>query len=1340
MKKKYLNLFSILFFIIIVSAFLYMFMHREVFLSKYTAQYNEMNSNSELRCYGNYIADGEFIENIDTNTTVENFLLAIKIDENNIQVLDNEDKPKQKDELVTTGTKIKIIDNGLQKTYIACVAGDTNGDGVSDILDILQINKYRLGKVQLSNEQMISGDVDYNGIIDILDIYKVNKYRLKKISTLLPDEIKAVELSLNTTKVIMDLGGMTKLEASVKPDNVTNNKVKWTSNNSDIVEISEDGVIIAKNEGTATIIVQTMDGSNLSKTAEICVVVPLKSIVLNSTELSMNEGDKQQLIVNFNPENATNKNLEWSSSNENIATVNSDGWVTAVSQGECVITVEGENGVKAECNIIVNSSLPELILITELQLNPTNLRINKGNSNIIQVSINPEDATNKTLRWESSNNKIATVDENGRITGVGKGTAYITASTVDGSDISKTVTVNVDVLVENIVLTPNNLSLRIGEIQKIYTEVLPNDATNKSLEWTSDNEDIAIIDDNGNVTAKKVGTTTISAKTKDGSNIVAKANVTVIEEIHEILVSAIVVEEENIVLNNGFSQTIETIIVPNNATNKQLSWTSSDEDIVAVNDEGKVTAKTDGEATITISAQDGSNVSTQINIKVITPVENIALNEQNVNLDLSGESSVQLLATITPDTATDKNITWTSSDERIASVNESGLVTAKSNGNVTIIAESTNGKKAKCNVTVQTSAISIRLNATSKKIDSSITKNFQLIGTISPSTTTNKTIKWTSSNPNVATVDENGLVTVKENGTTTIKAITVNNKEATCNITVQTSPTAISLNKEKITIDLSKNSSINQQLSVSYTPSNANINKGITWSSSNENVATISQSGMVTGKANGNAIITATTANGKSTNCTITVQTSPTSIYFTTNKIDNTKFETIKKGSTKTINAVIEPSSANVDTSITYSLVGNSKVASVNSSTGTVTATQAGVMTLNAITANGLTSSIKVNVKIGNTVAKRGNLTSTTNASVFSSSIASYKAGNPKIHMQSFDIDSSRNDSVFYIGYDTNNSEMSYIYGIGGPNRRPEQNGMTLSYCGHQSNMDVEETSEKVSYVWCQTFGSKYTGTGYGDNYAVSRFRYQNDKSINYGPGTVIEKNSNKKTTQTYNNIDGISFVYVKNDGELKTGIMAAIDEDNGLLCLYLRNGNTNIVCQIYDLEEALNLNNSTYKDIPIYPNKSDDTITKYLTFYAKNLGYKFENGEYVRNIVPLATVKFPIPDDRTEGFDLDGDYVYLLEGYKQPTHVTAYNYMYNYNGNKPQFERAIVRASYTDSFTNQMGENVNSEYTNPENGNTYKGFHESEGIKVKNGVIYIGYVGKLEGERVSTILKFDNP
>ena len=241
--------------------------------------------------------------------------------------------------------------------------------------------------------------------------------------------------------------------------------------------------------------------------------IQVESISLDKTELEITEGDKETLVATVLPENADNKNVIWSSSNEEIATVE-DGVVTAIKEGETTITAKTEDGGKtAECKVTVKA---KVYPVESVSLDKTTAEITEGETITLTATVKPDNASNKKVIWSSSNEEIATV-EDGVVTAIKEGETTITAKTEDGG---KTATCSVKVkaktiAVEGISLDKTEATLKVGETLTLTATIKPDNATNKKVIWSSSNEEIATVEE-GVVTAIKEGEATITAKTEDG--------------------------------------------------------------------------------------------------------------------------------------------------------------------------------------------------------------------------------------------------------------------------------------------------------------------------------------------------------------------------------------------------------------------------------------------------------------------------------------------------------------------------------------------------------------------------------------------------------------------------------------------------------------------------------------------------------------------------------------------------------------------------------------------------------------------------------------------------------
>ncbi len=318
-------------------------------------------------------------------------------------------------------------------------------------------------------------------------------------------------------------------------------------------------------------------------------------IALYESEITINEADTYKLRASIKPDNASSPVINWNSSDENIATVDENGLVTALSKGTATITATTEeNNFTASC--VVNVLRP----VSSIELNYSELNIGVGYTKTLIATVYPETASNASFVWSTDDASIATVS-NGIVTAVGYGTTKIKATTVDGGYVAEC-TINSTIPVNGISLNKSNIEMIAGDTVSLVATVTPTDAFDKSVIWSSSNTTVATVE-NGLVTAKSEGTVTITAKTNDGGKT-ASCVITVNAPV--VNVTDITLNKCDISLNVGESETLVATITPSTATNKNVVWTSSNESIATVDENGKVTAKTNGIAIITATTADGN--------------------------------------------------------------------------------------------------------------------------------------------------------------------------------------------------------------------------------------------------------------------------------------------------------------------------------------------------------------------------------------------------------------------------------------------------------------------------------------------------------------------------------------------------------------------------------------------------------------------------------------------------------------------------------------------------------------------------------------------------------------
>ena len=304
-------------------------------------------------------------------------------------------------------------------------------------------------------------------------------------------------------------------------------------------------------------------------------------------------------------------------------------------------------------------------------------------------------------------------------------------------------------------------------------------------------------------------------------------------------------------------------VIPSNANkNTEITWTSKKKAVASVNQKGLVTGKTVGNSMIMATSQNG--YSTDCLVVCQAKITGIKINPVTANMIVG--QKITLTATTSPEIVTEK-VTWKSRNENVAKVDNNGNVTGIGKGVVEIIAQNPGGTiQAVCTVTVKINPTEIRLNYSKLVLDKNSSNIPKLEATILPETTyVNDSIAWDSSNKNIVTV-ENGNLTLTGNGEAQITAKTENGLTATCDVTVQTSITSIAVSST------SKKMEVNQTAQLTATVTPADATEKVQWTSSNTDVATVNDTGLVTAKTSGTVTITVKNANGtKLVTCVVDV-------------------------------------------------------------------------------------------------------------------------------------------------------------------------------------------------------------------------------------------------------------------------------------------------------------------------------------------------------------------------------------------------------------------------------------------------------------------------------------
>jgi uncharacterized protein YjdB len=507
------------------------------------------------------------------------------------------------------------------------------------------------------------------------------------------------------------------------------------------------------------------------------VIVEIESVLMSEVSVNLSEGESKTLMLTITPSDATDKTIAWSSSDDGVATVR-NGVVQGISPGTATITAKVSNGKSATCIVTVIRKVVEL---EGVELDRDKLTLVTGTSSMLIATIKPAGATDQPVVWESDYVEVATVKDNGEVTAVSVGTAKITAK-VGGFSAVCIVTVTAQQIpATQVVLNKTFLSLTEGLEERLEATVLPENTTDRVV-WSSENPQIAMVNEYGMVTAIGLGITNIVAKVGEKSAACAVEVIPLSEDdVVNITLNKITL---NLVIN-GF-EALHATVYAADADKYTVKWESNNTQVAVVDNEGMVTAVGVGTATITASAGSKSVTCVVTVSPLYVRVTSVAVEPSTHTMEIGGE--IQLSAAVYPANAISQGILWYSKDIHKATVDmETGIVKAVAAGRVAIVAmaEEDEDIMDSCVIVINAAYIpveNVRLDKTEVTLVESGTET--IYAAITPSTATNQTILWSSDQPDIAVIDENGVITAISAGVTTVWA-EADGKSASCRVTVE---------------------------------------------------------------------------------------------------------------------------------------------------------------------------------------------------------------------------------------------------------------------------------------------------------------------------------------------------------------------------------------------------------------------------------------------------------------------------------------------------------------------------------------------------------------------------
>lgn len=351
------------------------------------------------------------------------------------------------------------------------------------------------------------------------------KYALGKNIKVIKEMTSIQAIEIDGIADELYVGETLQLSAHVIPDDAFDQRLQWSCTNPEIASVDNNGLVTALRSGEVDIIAKSLANDTVEGHFQIRVLQHVEGLALNLTDVTIWNGDTVRLTPIFTPSNATNKNVVWKSVDENVAIVY-DGIVKGKNAGQTIITCTSEDGQYiAQCNVTVQQH------VEHIELYKHELSLNVGAQEQLRFSVYPNNASVKSVNWNSSNEDFVTVNESGLVSAIKAGSSWIIVSSKENPEVKDSCLVTVIQPVNGISLNYSNVELNaIGETIQIVANVMPEDASNKEVRWASSNESVCIVS-NGTVVAVGFGTCVIIATTVDGNHI-ATCTVNVIEKIN----------------------------------------------------------------------------------------------------------------------------------------------------------------------------------------------------------------------------------------------------------------------------------------------------------------------------------------------------------------------------------------------------------------------------------------------------------------------------------------------------------------------------------------------------------------------------------------------------------------------------------------------------------------------------------------------------------------------------------------------------------------------------------------------------------------------------------------
>ena len=459
--------------------------------------------------------------------------------------------------------------------------------------------------------------------------------------------------------------------------------------------IDENGTITGVAPGQLTLTAElTQDGKVVKRVqTRVTVCRKVTNVTLNTNGLQVYEPDDEKIAFLLDPdadggpatdmvlvlpvgkkfwpratvlpEDVANahKKVTFETSDNSILTFSREGQFIASKPGECTLTVRSNQSpeVTEQYHVLVTQPVKKVVITAGAK------NVAVGKTLQLGTEITPKDATIQEVTWNSRNQKVATVDEYGVVTGIARGDVVIEAKTTDGTNLTATYYMNVTQDVTEITIREEEVTVATRKsAPQLHAQALPQNASNRKVTWTSSDESIATVNAYGTITGKKAGECYVTCSSVSNPDVTASIPVHVIQLVTDIQY----VTPAGMSFYIGESRQLEWTVLPEDASIQDVTFKSRAPKVAAVDQNGIVTGVAKGQADIEVRATDGSNKYRVYRVTILKAVQGINPMSPQYYAQVYGTTNIK--ATVYPNDASDQAILWSSNDESVASIRSVG--------------------------------------------------------------------------------------------------------------------------------------------------------------------------------------------------------------------------------------------------------------------------------------------------------------------------------------------------------------------------------------------------------------------------------------------------------------------------------------------------------------------------------------------------------------------------------------------------------------------------------------------------------------------------------------------